>query len=136
MPHELQVLAQLQEAAMTDYQWELQVTTKGGPGSGNWRHTGLAGVHGGADPGGGLGTIHAWPDSELDAAGLQADEWYKDWAANLTWRERAGIAYYVSSGYSPINGMLRGEEKYTRTPGPKDTPEYRQTLRIAYAPFR
>ena len=30
MPHELQVLAQLQEAAMTDYQWELQVTTEAG----------------------------------------------------------------------------------------------------------
>lgn len=34
-----------------------EVTEKGGAGSGNWGHTGLAGLWGGSDPGGGKGSM-------------------------------------------------------------------------------
>ena len=80
---------------------------KGGPGSGNWRHTGLAGVHGGADAGGGFGKVASWTDEQFKKADYTAKSWYKDWQEGLAIHERFALKWYAGYGYSTANSYLR-----------------------------
>ena len=102
---------------MTDFQWVLEVQepgqrTKGGPGSGNWRHTGLGGQHGGSDPGGGLGDTISWTKGQEAVATRTATDWYQHWEKSLSGEERHAVIDYTAMGYSPINGILRGDQKW------------------------
>ncbi len=112
MPHELPLLDKVAkaQAQMSDFQWTLEITTKGGPGSGNWRHTGLAGVHGGADPGGGLGKVAAWRDDQYRKADFTAKTWYAEWNTSLRSAEVNALVWYKDSGFDWINDSLRTGE--------------------------
>jgi len=83
---------------------------KGGPGSGNWRHTGLAGVHGGADAGGGLGTVHSWSPDEYHEADRQLGDWFSGWVGGLESEEKEALNNWVYYGnYQDINAVMRGK---------------------------
>jgi len=83
---------------------------KGGPGSGNWRHTGLTGVHGGSDEGEGLGKIYSWGPDETDVADKQLKGWFHDWATGLAEEERDAVFDWVGSYYDNVNDVMRGQK--------------------------
>ena len=91
------------------FEWILEI--KGGPGSGNWRHTGLAGVHGGADAGGGLGKIHSWGHVNLGAHD-QLKESFSDWVGGLSDAEEKTFDDWIYGwAYKDLNGVLRGKKE-------------------------
>lgn len=109
---------------------------KGGPGSGNFGHSGRPGVAGGSGGGAGGGFAagaRRFEDGEVADAKLSSE--FREWEGNITASQRYAIRRYTGTYYEEINNKLRfdidPEEEGTRDLINNDIPNIDAALKAS-----